>query len=62
MTWEVLLRPRAEADLKAARDGYEEREPGLGEQFIDAVAAAMAQLSTAPAGRGDRAQRKAHAP
>lgn len=25
MTWEVRLRPRAEADLKAARDWYEER-------------------------------------
>ena len=48
MTWEVLLRPRAEADLKAARDWYEERQRGLGEQFIDAVAAAMDQLSMAP--------------
>jgi hypothetical protein len=40
MTWEVLLRPRAEADLKEARAWYEERQPGLGEQFVDAVAQA----------------------
>ena len=48
MTWEVLLRQRAEADLKEARDWYEERQPGLGEQFIDAAAEAMAQLAIAP--------------
>jgi plasmid stabilization system protein ParE len=33
MTWEVLLRPRAEADLKEARDWYEERQPGLGDDL-----------------------------
>src|SRR4051794_15848366 len=48
MTWDVLLRPRAEADLREARDWYEERQPGLGEQFVDAAAEAMAQLATAP--------------
>ena len=49
MTWQVLLRARAEADLKEARDWYEERQTGLGENFIDAMSAAMAQLATAPA-------------
>ena len=48
MTWEVLLRPRAEADLKEARDWYEKRQPGLGEQFVDAVAEAVAQLAIDP--------------
>lgn len=48
MTWEVLLRPRAEADVKEARDWYEARQPGLGEGFIDEVAVAMTQLEDAP--------------
>ena len=48
MTWEVRLRPRAEADLEEARDWYEERQAGLGEQFIDAVALAMETLAAAP--------------
>ena len=47
MRRKVLLRTRAEADLKQARDWYEERQAGLGEDFIDAAGAAMAQLETA---------------
>jgi hypothetical protein len=37
MSWEVLLRPRAEADLESARDWYEARQVGLGQLFIDSV-------------------------
>jgi hypothetical protein len=40
----LLLRPRAEADLEKARDWYEEKCPGLGDRFLDAVAVAMNDL------------------
>lgn len=48
MSWEVLLRPRAEADLEEARDWYEARQVGLGRAFIDEAAAAMDNLQQAP--------------
>jgi len=48
MSWEVLLRPRAEADLEEARDWYEARQVGLGAAFIDEAAAAMDKLQQAP--------------
>jgi len=48
MSWEVLLRPRAEVDLEEARHWYEAREVGLGAAFIEEAAAAMAKLQQAP--------------
>jgi plasmid stabilization system protein ParE len=44
----LLLRPRAEADLEKARDWYEEKCPGLGDRFVDAVATAMNDLEADP--------------
>jgi plasmid stabilization system protein ParE len=44
----LLLRPRAEADFEKARDWYEEKCPGLGDRFLDAVAAAMRNLKADP--------------
>jgi len=48
MSCEVLLRPRAEADLEEARDWYEARQGGLGQAFIDEAAAAIDNLQQAP--------------
>ena len=37
MTARVIFRPAAEADLQEAYDWYEQREPGLGVEFIRCV-------------------------
>ena len=34
MKWRIVIRPRAEADLKAARDWYETQRKGLGRDFL----------------------------
>lgn len=44
----MLLRPAAEADLAAARDWYEQRQAGLGFQFLDEVARALRELAHDP--------------
>jgi plasmid stabilization system protein ParE len=45
---ELIVRPEAEEDLTAAFDWYEERVPGLGPQFLDAVEAAFRSLLQNP--------------
>ena len=34
MKWRVVIRPRAEADLREARDWYENQRAGLGKEFL----------------------------
>lgn len=48
MSWLVLLRPAAERDVESARDWYEQRRAGLGDEFLDELAAAMMRLETDP--------------
>jgi plasmid stabilization system protein ParE len=48
MSWLVLLRPRAEDDLAAAREWYEQKIAGLGDEFLDEFAAAMRRLEADP--------------
>lgn len=48
MSWRLLVRPEAERDLFAARDWYERKRPGLGEEFLDEVTLAMFELERAP--------------
>jgi len=36
--WRVIIRPRAEADLRDARNWYENQRAGLGEEFLVATA------------------------
>ncbi len=48
MSWIVLVRARAERDLKEARDWYESKRPGLGDEFLDEAAVAMRVLASAP--------------
>ena len=48
MRWRVHVRQRAERDLAEARAWYDAQRPGLGDEFLDAVAAAMQVLATSP--------------
>ena len=48
MSWVVLLRPIAERDIESAQTWYEHRRAGLGNEFLDEIAAAMKQLETEP--------------
>jgi plasmid stabilization system protein ParE len=49
--WPVLIRPRAEADLREARQWYEEQRPGLGDEFLDEVRQAIILLEDQPTRR-----------
>lgn len=42
----LFLRPEAERDLVAARDWYDQKRLGLGDEFLDAVALALLDLET----------------
>ena len=48
MSWRVFIRPNAEADVREARDWYQRRRPGLGDEFLLAVADAMIRLEESP--------------
>jgi plasmid stabilization system protein ParE len=48
MTWLLLVRAEAEQDLAAARDWYDRKCAGLGDEFLDAVAVAIGQLANDP--------------
>lgn len=46
MIWLLLVRPRAEQDLREARDWYESQFPGLGTDFLHEAAKVMELLAT----------------
>ena len=48
MSWQVTLRPAAQADLRDAHDWYEERRNGLGNEFLLSAADAMLSLEESP--------------
>ena len=48
MSWIATLRPRAKADLRDAHDWYEERCPGLGDEFLADLAEALLRLEADP--------------
>ncbi len=48
MKWPVIIRPRAEADLLAARDWYETQRAGLGDAFLTEVRHAIESLAEQP--------------
>lgn len=48
MSWQATIRPAAQADLREAREWYDRRREGLGNEFLLAVADAMLALEEAP--------------
>lgn len=44
----LVLRPDAVADVRAARDWYEDAKPGLGAQFLDELDRLLARLVEFP--------------
>ncbi len=48
MKWLVLVRPRAEADIAAARDWYNARRTGLGDEFLNETARMVHELELNP--------------
>ena len=48
MKWPILIRPRAEEDLREARRWYEQRRQGLGDELVAAVRRAIRALEADP--------------
>jgi toxin ParE1/3/4 len=48
VTWQVLVRPAAEADLDQTRKRYDEQRPGLGNEFLVSIAEGFARLEQNP--------------
>ena len=48
MTRRLILRPEAESDVQGAYAWYEEREPGLGAEFLRAVEASLSSIERDP--------------
>jgi len=48
MSWLLLVRPEAERDLAAARDWYDQKRPGLGDDCLDEIALAFNALAQSP--------------
>lgn len=51
MKYLILIRPEADEDLTQAREWYDEKRGGLGDEFLDSVASAMRELEQAPENR-----------
>jgi hypothetical protein len=48
VSWRVIVRPKAEADLREAAHWYESRRPHLGSQFLDEISEALHLLEITP--------------
>jgi plasmid stabilization system protein ParE len=48
MKWRLFVRSKAEQDLASACDWYERKSTGLGDEFLDSVAAALRELEHDP--------------
>jgi toxin ParE1/3/4 len=48
VSWTVTIRPKAKSDLRRAHDWYEERCPGLGDEFLADHAEALLRLEADP--------------
>lgn len=48
MSWTVSIREEAKADLRDAHDWYEERLPGLGNEFLADMAETLLKLEERP--------------
>ena len=50
-TWPVTIRPRAEADVKKARQWYDNARSGLGDEFLTEVRNSVRMLERIPESR-----------
>jgi hypothetical protein len=48
VSWRVIIRPNAEADLQEARSWYESRRAGLGDELLDEIRRAVRFLEAEP--------------
>ena len=48
VTWQVTVRPAAEADLAAAEAWYEDKRAGLGQEFLASVAGTLMRVESNP--------------
>jgi len=48
VNWRLVIRPRAETDLREARGWYESQRPGLGAEFLAEIEAALQALVRDP--------------
>ena len=48
MSYQLRVRPQVESDIEAAALWYEERQPGLGAEFVHEVRQAMTLLTLNP--------------
>jgi toxin ParE1/3/4 len=48
VSWRVVIRPNAEADVREARSWYESRRAGLGDEFLEAIRRAVRLLEEEP--------------
>jgi plasmid stabilization system protein ParE len=48
VSWRVIIRPNAEADLREAWAWYESQRPGLGDELLMEVHAAIRRLESDP--------------
>jgi plasmid stabilization system protein ParE len=51
VNWVVIIRPNAEADLQKAWNWYESQRPGLGDELLIEVQAAIRRLESDPENR-----------
>lgn len=52
MSHRLIIRPEAEADMAEAFDWYEERRPGLGHEFLDAIGTVLKAIRENPLHHG----------
>jgi plasmid stabilization system protein ParE len=48
VSWRVIVRPKAEADLSEASRWYEAQRPALGGQFLDEIRRVLTLLESSP--------------
>jgi plasmid stabilization system protein ParE len=48
VSWRVIIRPNAEADLQEARSWYESRRAGLGDELLDEIRRVVRWLEEEP--------------
>jgi plasmid stabilization system protein ParE len=48
VSWELIVGPEAEAEIAEARDWYDDRDSGLGAEFVAVVRSALVAIAENP--------------